>query len=424
MATASIVRYPMPGMTTTTPSTTPVNCDNHPASQEDPSQTSVSQPSILTPNQGISLLKKSHVNLTPVENNLPPSHSLDPLCQTKAAPVMFEKRASVDESKSISNSEKSQATPLSVDVTNRLTDSEQMPSPAQKAAQKSTQKVNGEEILDTTQPTSPKPERKGKKSSGDSTQSDSSDGDSLLRPLLAREDMDQGIINPSSPLPNLDSPSTLTLPLINPRKRSRRDTGSSATSDRSDLSVLSEPASKKNRDESQSKNATSPVRRKSQSADKNNRPDREEMPDSDTEDRSDLLDDEVTDENNIDERGDDIGMASDPEMEEIENEKSNYDEKTEQDNGISEEAGTSKKPSKPGERPKGRPPNSVKNAKLATKKTSPKKTGVKKVGRPKNEDQNSEKGSPTGMLTKPDTARRVSTRSKKPDEPGAGIKRR
>ena len=85
---------------------------------------------------------------------------------------------------------------------------------------------------------------------------------------------------------------------------------------------------------------------------------------------------------------------------------------------ISEEAGTSKKPSKPGERPKGRPPNSVKNAKLATKKTSPKKTGVKKVGRPKNEDQNSEKGSPTGMLTKPDTARRVSTRSKKPGRDG------
>ena len=85
---------------------------------------------------------------------------------------------------------------------------------------------------------------------------------------------------------------------------------------------------------------------------------------------------------------------------------------------ISEEAGTSKKPSKPGERPKGRPPNSVKNPKLATKKTSPKKTGVKKVGRPKNEDQNSEKGSPTGMLTKPDTARRVSTRSKKPGRDG------
>ena len=82
---------------------------------------------------------------------------------------------------------------------------------------------------------------------------------------------------------------------------------------------------------------------------------------------------------------------------------------------VSDEAGTSKKPTKPGERPKGRPPNSVKNAKIATKKTSPKKTGVKKVGRPKNEDQNADKGSPTGLLlTKPDTARRVSTRSKKP----------
>jgi len=300
-----------------------------------------------------------------------------------------------------------------------------MPSPAQKAAQKSTQKVNGEEVMDSSQPPSPKPEKKGKKPSGDSTLSENSDGDSLLRPLLAKEDMEQSIINPSSPLPNLDSPSTLTLPLIHPRKRSRRDTGSSATSDRSDLSVLSEPAAKKNKDESQSKKSTSPVRRKSQSADKNNRPDKEEMPDSDIEDRSDLPDDEVTDENNTEDRGDDIGILSDPEMEDMENEKSNSDEKIDQDNGISEEAGTSKKATKPGERPKGRPPNSVKNAKLATKKTSPKKSGVKKVGRPKNEDQNSEKGSPTGMLTKPDTARRVSTRSKKPDEQGGpGIKRR
>merc|ERR1719422_2902237 len=94
----------------------------------------------------------------------------------------------------------------------------------------------------------------------------------------------------------------------------------------------------------------------------NNRPDKEEIVDSDTEERSDLPDDEVTDDNNTEERGDDIGIISDPGMEEIENEKS--DEKTDQDNGISEDAGTSKKPSKPGERPKGRPPNSVKNAKL------------------------------------------------------------
>eukprot|EP00092_Neocalanus_flemingeri_P003325 GFUD01003562.1.p1 GENE.GFUD01003562.1~~GFUD01003562.1.p1 ORF type:complete len:1769 (+),score=395.07 GFUD01003562.1:157-5463(+) len=419
LGTASIVQYPMPGMTTTAPSTTPVNCDK-PTSKEDPSQTSVSQPSILTPNQGISLLKKSHVNLTPVENNLPPSHSLDPLCQTKAAPVMFEKRASVDESKSISSSETSQATPLSVDVTNRLTDSEQMPSPAQKAAQKSTQKVNGEEIIDSTQPLSPKPERKGKKSSGDSTKSENSDGESLLRPLLAKEDMEESIMNPSSPLPNLDSPSTLTLPLINPRKRSRRDTGSSATSDRSDLSVLSEPTYKKNKEEnSQSNKATSPVRRKSQSADKNNRPDKEDFPDSDMEDKSDILEEEVgiSDENTNEEKGDENSTMSDNEMEDtIDDEKLNSDEKTDQDNGVAEEAGTSKKTTKPGERPKGRPPNSVKPAKTATKKTSPKKNGVKKVGRPKNEDQNAEKGSPTDTqtLTKPDTARRVSTRSKKP----------
>ena len=79
--------------------------------------------------------------------------------------------------------------------------------------------------------------------------------------------------------------------------------------------------------------------------------------------------------------------------------------------------GTSKKNLKPGERPKGRPPNHLKNSKIPIKKPSPKKSGVKKVGRPKIEDQNLEKTatSQSGVLTKqPDTARRVSTRSKKP----------
>jgi len=146
------------------------------------------------------------------------------------------------------------------------------------------------------------------------------------------------------------------------------------------------------------------------------------MQDSDNEDKPEFPEDEVaiSDENNIEEKGEDNNIASDPEEENMENEKINSDEKADeedeadQDNGVSEEAGTSKKPSKPGERTKGRPPNSVKNTKLTNKKTSPKKTGVKKVGRPKNEDQNSDKGSPTGLLAKPDTARRVSTRSKKP----------
>ena len=43
---------------------------------------------------------------------------------------------------------------------------------------------------------------------------------------------------------------------------------------------------------------------------------------------------------------------------------------------------------------------------------------MKKLGRPKNtEDQNGEKV-PIGVLAKPDTARRISTRSKKPGKIG------
>ena len=224
-ATPSLVSFP--GQT--------VNCDSWGAAGPGDASQSVSQSSIVT----FSQLKKSHqvkVSLTPVENSsTPSSFSAD---STKAAPVTFQKRVSLEDSQvnsSLSNSE----TPLSVDVSNRLTDAEQMPSPAQKAAQKfQHQKVNGEEALDTL-PASPKPERmKRKKSnSGDLLKNDNSDGESLLRPLLAKEETDQASsLQPSSPLPGLDSPSSLTLPLVNPRKRTRRDTGSSVNSDRSDQS--------------------------------------------------------------------------------------------------------------------------------------------------------------------------------------------
>merc|ERR1711915_541560 len=107
-------------------------------------------------------------------------------------------------------------------------------------------------------------------------------------------------------------------------------------------SVLSEPALKKNKDDSQGKIASSPVRRKSQSADKNNRPEKDE--DSDVEDRPDLPEDEVaiSDENTVDERIDDANVLSDTEVEETaDNEK--VSEKLEHDNGIADEAGTSKK---------------------------------------------------------------------------------
>mgnify|MGYP001344506686 FL=1 len=221
------------------------------------------------------LLKKSQVSLTPIETN---SCSLD--TNTKAAPVTFQKRASVEDAIF------GRDAPLSVDVTtsnSRLKDLAQMPSPAQKAAQSvkngssSLSKCNGETdtspssshpASDNGTPSSPpKTKTKGKKSSGDSAlKSDLFDAsESLLRPLLAKEEPASADLSPAaSPLPSLESASVLSLPLINPRKRTRRDTGSSVNSVGSDLSSKSGelPVSKRNR-------ATSPAsRRKSQSAER------------------------------------------------------------------------------------------------------------------------------------------------------------
>jgi len=95
---------------------------------------------------------------------------------------------------------------------------------------------------------------------------------------------------------------------------------------------------------------------------------------------------------------------------------------------ILERAAVTKKLSRnTGEKMKGRPPNLNKNSKLVNKKTSPKTKGVtKKVGRPKLEDQNSEKGASLGGVKADLAGRRVSTRSKKPDDgaPGPNSKRR
>ena len=265
---ASLVRFPGAGQP---PAPASDNCDKIEISAT--SQTSQSLSSIVTASSS-ALLKKSHqVSLTPVETN---SCSLD--TNTKAAPVTFQKRASVEDAIL------SRDAPLSVDVTtsnSRLKDSAQMPSPAQKAAQSvkngssSSSKCNGEAETSPTSshpsdngtPSSPPKTTKGKKSSGDSAlKSDLCDAtESLLRPLLAKEEPSLADLSPSaSPLPSLESASVLSLPLINPRKRTRRDTGSSVNSVGSDLSSKSGelPISKRNR-------ATSPAsRRKSQSAER------------------------------------------------------------------------------------------------------------------------------------------------------------
>merc|ERR1719462_1023097 len=112
--TSSTVRYPAP-----------TSCDTL---ATEPSQ-DAPQSSIVAAS-GVSLLKKSHsVNLTPVQALGLPSKPHDSAVPTKAAPVMFEKRASVEERRSREEGE-STANPLSVDVSSRLSDSEQMPSPA------------------------------------------------------------------------------------------------------------------------------------------------------------------------------------------------------------------------------------------------------------------------------------------------------
>ena len=216
--TSSTVRYPAP-----------TSCDTLAAepSQEAP------QSSIVTPiASGVSLLKKSHsVNLTPVQVAGLPSKPHDSAVPTKAAPVMFEKRASVEERRSREEVE-SAANPLSVDVSSRLSDSEQMPSPACKV----TSKLNGSDLS----PGASRSKKTEEPSNGSADQG-SEPSESLLRPLLAvPEDQD-----PSGQEP--------ALPSVGARKRSRRNTGSSAASDRSDLSGVSEPSSKRRKGSSSTK---------------------------------------------------------------------------------------------------------------------------------------------------------------------------
>ena len=219
LGTASLVRYPAP-----------TSCDS-PAPSHQPTQSSISS----TPaTSGVSLLKKSHsVNLTQVQAGLP-SSAHDSAVHTKAAPVMFEKRASVEERRSREESE-AQATPLSVDVSQRLSDSEQMPSPARKATQLPCLKLNGGEPIDAGLTSNAKnPHLSDEPTNGTLEPLSEVAGESLLRPLLATTEEE-------SPVPELPP----SLPSVGARKRSRRNTGSSVASDRSDMSTLSEPGSKR-----------------------------------------------------------------------------------------------------------------------------------------------------------------------------------
>jgi len=388
--TSSTVRYPAP-----------TSCDT--LATAEPSQ-EAPQSSIATPAaSGVSLLKKSHsVNLTPVQAAGLPSKPHDSAVPTKAAPVMFEKRASVEERRSReAEGESTAANPLSVDVSSRLSDSEQMPSPACKA----TSKLNGSDL-------SPGASRAKKTEDGPtngSADQPSEPSESLLRPLLAAVPEDQD--PPGQELPP-------SLPSVGARKRSRRNTGSSAASDRSDLSGVSEPSSKRRKGSNSAKTPDLEVPPQAE-AEGSPRVERELSPPQEDELEEILETVEEDEDEDLEDEEEESNSESESEDRPIEN---NGGEK----NGLSEKMASSRKLNRSGgEKLKGRPPNLNKNSKLVSKKTSPKTKGVtKKVGRPKLEDQNADKGAGVGGVKGDLAGRRVSTRSKKPEEAGGPTSKR
>ena len=215
---SSVVRFP--GQTSSS-SSAPDNCDTVLATSQSSSSSTSSSSS--APSSASIVSKKSQAESTSSNGSSSESQQ----------PVTFQKRVSDDDK-------------LSVDVSTRgLTDAQQMPSPAQKAAASvsvvcngdddssstvdATAKLNGDDVTEVAPVVGSKTRSKKQQSSGGSQ--DSGEGESLLRPLLAKDDSPD--LAPSSPV------SMLSLPGVNPRKRTRRDTGSSVASDRSDLSTKS-----------------------------------------------------------------------------------------------------------------------------------------------------------------------------------------
>ena len=252
--TTSLVRYPAPaaiGRNQTTVldapnlirnpeplTSTSKNCDNlsfspveEPSSAsasiagETPSQTSVSQPSISSP------------------TSQPPS--AEPPAKAAVNGV-----ADPEASLRPSNATESQEEALNI--------TSDAPISINKPDTKS-MLTNGD-INDSVGTESKRKVRNGKKASGESVVDD---GGSLLRPLIGKEDV-------------VDIPSPVSLSPIPPGggKRTRRDTGSSAQSDKSDLSIQSshsaiEPAAKRVKEDGKRRGSTSPgLRENSRSLDK------------------------------------------------------------------------------------------------------------------------------------------------------------
>ena len=151
------------------------------------------------------------------------------------------------------------------------------PAPTCDASGKAVPLTNGDidavmEPLPAANLTEIRPERRrarnGKKNSGDANNGESEGGGSLLRPLIAKDEIVPSLsAEPpaaTNSLPPTDIPGTVVVVPPNPGKRSRRDTGSSVQSDKSDLSVLSsqssaEPAAKRVKEEEKGRRgSTSP----------------------------------------------------------------------------------------------------------------------------------------------------------------------
>ena len=250
-STTSLVRYPAPTQNSS------ISCDNSPAAGE-PSQTSVNPPSPPS-----SSIPGQVTTVTEVSKPDPPV----PLLNEPPAPPEVNTNGAVVTSSAASA--KSQTNSTESPTSERSAVSSPPPLQENKL-------TNGDVPMDSSDL---KPERRrvrnGNKNSGE--QNGESDGGSLLRPLIAMElTPDPTVVNSNSLPPES--------PVLNSGKRSRRDTGSSVQSDKSDLSVLStqsvEPAAKRVKEEEKGRRgSTSPgLRENSRSLERKKGDEKEKPP--------------------------------------------------------------------------------------------------------------------------------------------------
>lgn len=234
-STTSLVRYPAPPTLNSSKS-----CDNSPAATAgDPSQTSVNPPPPSS-SPSSSIPGQQATTVIVVSKPDPPVPLLPEPPATNSNGVAAVLNSSAASAKSQTKSTESPT-------------SESTGSPSPQLQENKPELTNGDVPMDTADL---KPERRrvrnGNKNSGESN--GDSEGGSLLRPLIAME------VTPDPSTVALTSSLPPESPVLNSGKRSRRDTGSSVQSDKSDLSVLStEPAAKRVKEEEKGRRgSTSP----------------------------------------------------------------------------------------------------------------------------------------------------------------------